>query len=881
MFSILAKAFCFIFILFFPSLLFSQDCSFQKLTASDAIAGQSLGTSVSIGTSYAIVGAPWDGNQQGAAYIYKYDGLAWHQTAKISGSVFSPYRAFGISVYIDDEFAIVGTYAQSKVYVFKREGEAWIEKKILTGDNPNNNPYDSDSFGWSVNMEGDLLIVGAYTEDTRGYNSGASYIFKREDNTGNNWNRQAKLVPSDLGYGNGFGYSVAISGNIAISTAIYDGTFDENTRGAVYIYERVGNNWVQQIKLKTDKHYHSGTFGMDADIYQNPQTGERTAVVGNDSKGVHIYKYINGSWQYVQFIEDPTKPLGYRFGFAVDIQGDRLLIGQPYASTAWLYKAKYGIFTQTQKLVAPDIHDNQQLGHSVGLSADGTKFILGAKADNEKGESAGAAYVMASANIQTPSPLCLSGNPVNLQATPAGGTWKGKGITNHASGEFSAALSGLGKHEIIYEYNNGICTLRDTTFIEVKDKPTVATITSLASLVLCGAEPVALHASYAQGQQYRWQYSQIKEGAYSEVLGENHYSTYYATKPGYYRVETLLQDCSSSYSEATHVKELGVEVSLTSATFCRGATTTLSITHTNGDTYRWQYSSDKNGTYWDAPGENTLATYQAGIAGFYKVISSLNGCSSSKIIEVKEAFIPVNISQPAPLCQGSSPVQLIGSPVNGIWSGEGVTNSGMFTPDEAGRYTLTYVVQNGGCQYAATTQVQVKVLPQAAITGETTRQFCPEAGTVLSINSQFGNTYSWEFAADAKSAFKEIQTGGNPTLATHAPGIYRTKVNQSSCIAYSQVVELIALRDSTNFPNVFTPNGDGVNDTFEPYIENASYYELEIYNRLGKKVYTSSGVTNQWDGKGYLTGVYYWLVRYNTVCNKEVKVLKGIVSILY
>jgi hypothetical protein len=213
-YSILAfvKAICFLYIVFCPILLFSQDCSFQKLTALDAIPGQSLGTSVSIGTSYAIVGTPWDSNQQGAAYIYKYDGLAWHQTAKISGSIFSPYRAFGISVYIDDEFAIVGTYAQSKVYVFKREGEAWIEKKILTGDNPNNNPFDSDSFGWSVNMEGDLLIVGAYTEDTRGYNSGATYIFKREDNTGANWSRQAKLVPSDLGYDNGFGYSVAISG---------------------------------------------------------------------------------------------------------------------------------------------------------------------------------------------------------------------------------------------------------------------------------------------------------------------------------------------------------------------------------------------------------------------------------------------------------------------------------------------------------------------------------------------------------------------------------------------------------------------------------------------------------------------------------------------
>ena len=77
----------------------------------------------------------------------------------------------------------------------------------------------------------------------------------------------------------------------------------------------------------------------------------------------------------------------------------------------------------------------------------------------------------------------------------------------------------------------------------------------------------------------------------------------------------------------------------------------------------------------------------------------------------------------------------------------------------------------------------------------------------------------------------------------------------SDLISHSVIIELYV-----QFPNVFTPNGDGVNDKFEivglkPGKEN----KLEVFNRWGKKIYESTNYKNDWDGENYADGVYYFI----------------------
>ena len=49
-------------------------------------------------------------------------------------------------------------------------------------------------------------------------------------------------------------------------------------------------------------------------------------------------------------------------------------------------------------------------------------------------------------------------------------------------------------------------------------------------------------------------------------------------------------------------------------------------------------------------------------------------------------------------------------------------------------------------------------------------------------------------------------------------------------------------------PNAFTPNDDGINDTFQPKMHNIEGYKLHIFNRWGDLIFTSHDPANQWDG---------------------------------
>ncbi|QQL50322.1 Ig-like domain-containing protein [Mucilaginibacter ginkgonis] len=87
--------------------------------------------------------------------------------------------------------------------------------------------------------------------------------------------------------------------------------------------------------------------------------------------------------------------------------------------------------------------------------------------------------------------------------------------------------------------------------------------------------------------------------------------------------------------------------------------------------------------------------------------------------------------------------------------------------------------------------------------------------------------------------------------------------------------------NNLTIPNTFTPNGDGINDTFEIIgIENYPSNELIIVNRWGNEVYHKTNYTKEWTGEGLNEGTYYFLLHLKNADGSDLEVIKGYVSLI-
>ncbi len=158
-------------------------------------------------------------------------------------------------------------------------------------------------------------------------------------------------------------------------------------------------------------------------------------------------------------------------------------------------------------------------------------------------------------------------------------------------------------------------------------------------------------------------------------------------------------------------------------------------------------------------------------------------------------------------------------------------------------------------------------------------------------NQSKGNitAYEWVFnwtLEDEKSTSRVYET--SPVYTFQKPGNYEmllTVTNErSGCSSDADAKNIKVLESSIEFPNVFTPNGDGVNDEFRPTFQSIKKYSIVIYSRWGRKVYESSDLSIGWDGKigngKAAEGVYYFVCEADGYLKGEHHRKKGSVTLL-
>ena len=222
-----------------------------KLVADDADTGDKFGHSVAINGDTIIVGAPSEtsyGVDSGAAYVFTRTDQIWTQQAKLTGTVLSVNSMFGWSVDIDDDTVAVGALNNESegtgsgiAHVFIRTGGVWTEQANLTASDTITN----HNFGRSVALSENTLAVGAPGHNSKGANTGAAYVFLRNENE---WTEQAKLTASDSYTTNKFGWSITADGDTVVVGATGNLAKGLNS-GAVYTYKRNGTSWTEEAKL--------------------------------------------------------------------------------------------------------------------------------------------------------------------------------------------------------------------------------------------------------------------------------------------------------------------------------------------------------------------------------------------------------------------------------------------------------------------------------------------------------------------------------------------------------------------------------------------------------------------------------------------------------
>ena len=238
---------------------------YQKIVASDRSVDDRFGMSVGISGDHIVVGAEFDDvdgsnglqTNAGSAYVFKTNQSdVWEEEAHLKASDYGQSEHFGWSVAVSGDYAIVGAYQNDTdsagmnsspdagaAYIFERGSGGWPQvKKIVASDRMN-----IDYYGFSVAIDGDQALVGAYRQNfaesgsTMYSDAGAAYVIKRNDQ--GEWLETQKINHGDRNTLDQFGYAVGMDENTIICGALTEDE-DENIdnplpeAGSVYFFNQ-------------------------------------------------------------------------------------------------------------------------------------------------------------------------------------------------------------------------------------------------------------------------------------------------------------------------------------------------------------------------------------------------------------------------------------------------------------------------------------------------------------------------------------------------------------------------------------------------------------------------------------------------------------------
>ena len=218
-----------------------------ELVASDADDLDRFGHAVSLSDAVAVVGAPQNddsGPDSGSAYVFEAHRLFLGPDRQALGErrvVLRSVRALGRRTQRDRvgrglRTPMASWEVPARVYVFERQIQGWQETaKVVAPDGA-----AADGFGFALDFDGEVAVMGAPFDDDASLNSGSAYVF---ENTMVGWVLAAKLQASDAAAFDQFGEAVGAGRTNSRPFGAPSRDAVTSNEGAVYVFEEVNGNW--------------------------------------------------------------------------------------------------------------------------------------------------------------------------------------------------------------------------------------------------------------------------------------------------------------------------------------------------------------------------------------------------------------------------------------------------------------------------------------------------------------------------------------------------------------------------------------------------------------------------------------------------------------
>lgn len=447
--------------------------------------------------------------------------------------------------------------------------------------------------------------------------------------------------------------------------------------------------------------------------------------------------------------------------------------------------------------------------------------------------------------VDNPGNQCVNGTPITLTANPSGGIFNGPGITDTVAGTFDPVVAGVGTFVIDY-YTTGTCPSTGSVSITVDTLPDASF--TLQSDICVNGSAFNIVPTIPGGTFSGTGITNGAAGTFDpSVSGAGNFCITY----------TLTSPCTNSSTSCITVNALPNVNASADQSICPGDTAQISASGAN--TYVWNNAS----TLSSSTSANTNA-FPAGTTTYIVTGTDGNGCTDTAAVTIT-IFNPatVTFSGGSQICEGDSLQITANNLTNVSWTPTATVSSPnnattYVTPDITTIYTVAGDDPNG-CAVTGTVTITVNTV-DADMSANPTSGVIP-MNVDFSNNSSNGVMYIWDFGDGNVDTTFTMADFAHVYTTDGTYTVTLTTISAAGCVDQTTLT-IVAIPDCyLGVPNVFSPNGDNVNDRVDIECSRIlATANMKIFDRWGKLVAELTNPNATWDGDGQSEGVFYYVL---------------------